>query len=127
MGPLIPNGKQLTILLFLLSSSYLHAQSLVCIPFAGTPPVATEGLAERGGDIALNCSGTPAAHFSANLTISLNTNITNHLSSTNTPDIGVAGPPAAALTVASAQLTGTNAVTFNGINFTMPPSGNAVL
>ena len=52
---------------------------------SATPPlVRAEGLTERIGDIQLSCTGTPGNTINANISIGLNTNLTNRLSSGNT-------------------------------------------
>lgn len=49
---------------------------------SGVPTlVRSEGVAERLGDIILNCTGPAGRTISGNLTVSLNTTITNRLSS----------------------------------------------
>src|ERR1022692_707987 len=57
-----------------------EASILTCSESAVPPIVKGEGLAERTGDIALNCSGgAPGAIVNGNLSIFLNVNITNRL------------------------------------------------
>ena len=115
------------LLFVLLSSSFigsaLHAQ--FCLPTATNLVVHSEGLAERVGDLVLTCAGTPGAVFTGNLILFLNTNITNRLAGT-TPDVSVTFGPGTG-TVQSTQLSGSNNVTFNGLSFTIPATGPALI
>lgn len=95
---------------------------------SGVPTlVRSEGVAERLGDIILNCTGPAGRTISGNLTVSLNTTITNRLSS---------GKIDAALTVdtgsgrsllANAELLGPNQAVFAGLNIALGPNGAAEL
>jgi uncharacterized protein (TIGR03437 family) len=98
---------------------------------ASTPLlVHSEGLAERIGDIGLQCSGaTSGSTFSANLTLFLPVNITNRIDATNltrdaviSVDLGGGFTP----TAVPGQVSG-NSITFSGVTFTAPASGNVNL
>src|SRR5262249_460310 len=66
----------LTFVLF----GFSKASILTCSESAVPPIVKGEGIAERTGDIALNCSGgAPGAIVDGNLSIFLNVNIANRL------------------------------------------------
>lgn len=99
--------------------------ALYCNASAVPALVRTEGLAERLGDILLQCSGgTPGAASTTNLTIFLAANVTNRISAANVPDIGVtvdtgSGPVPAN---ASIQLAGANAISIDALTFTVPAS-----
>lgn len=73
------------VLLAVLGAGSILAQpTAVCTTNATPPLVRAEGLTERIGDILLTCTGTPGNTINANITISLNTNITNRVSSAST-------------------------------------------
>jgi hypothetical protein len=82
------------------------------------------------GDILFDCSGgTPGTSFNGNLTFFLTVNVTNKLLANNTVDVPLtvdigAGPVPANV---PAQLFSPNAIVFNGLNFTVPPSGKVGL
>jgi uncharacterized protein (TIGR03437 family) len=116
---------------------------LVCAAFAQTTPfngrcqvssspnqVRSEGLAERMGDLALQCSGaTPGASFGGNLSLYLPVSVTNRIDAANftrdavlSVDLGSGFVP----TALAAQVSG-NSVAFNGIQFTTPANGSVGL
>jgi uncharacterized protein (TIGR03437 family) len=103
---------------------------MFCTPSAVPPIVRSEGIAERTGDILLDCaSGTPGAIVKGNLTVFLNVSVTNKLLANNTTDVLLtvdtgAGPVPANV---AAQPYAPNAVVFNGLSFTVPPSGRVGL
>lgn len=115
----------LSILSLLVSSQIAHA-AVVCNPTAVNPIIHAEGVAERLGDILLDCSGaTPGQRIAGNLTIFVTTNITNKLSPQNFADVVLTvdvgnGPVSAAV---PAIVTGVNQVSFNGVDITAPASG----
>jgi uncharacterized protein (TIGR03437 family) len=88
--------------------------------------VRAEGLTERMGDILLQCSGwKPGAVLSGNLTIYLPASITNRVDANNQTvdtvlfvDYGSGFVPSG-----TGQVAG-GSIAFNGISFTVPPSGN---
>jgi uncharacterized protein (TIGR03437 family) len=94
---------------------------------SGVPlQVRAEGLTERMGDILLQCSGSnPGAVLSGNLTIYLPVGITNRVDGNNQTvdtvlfvDYGSGFVPSG-----TGQVAG-GSIAFNGIRFTVPPSGN---
>ncbi len=135
MGPLTRNGKRLQALIIRIVSlaaiigvgaPLSRAQSsVICNPSAVPTLVRTEGIAERVGDIILQCVGSPGAVSVSNLTLFLPANIANRISAANVPDviftIDTGGGPVPAN--ASIQLTGVNAISFSGLTFTVPVSG----
>ena len=86
-----------------------------------------EGLTERLGDLVLQCSGAaPGTVFSGNLTLSLPVSVTNRVDANNQTrdavvavDLGSGEVP----TGIAGQVSG-NSISFNGISYTAPPSGN---
>src|SRR5437868_995870 len=106
----------------------LHA-AVTCTVTATPAIVRTEGIAERLGDIVLDCTGTPGQQTSGNLNVFLNTNITNHITSGSNVDVTLnvdtgTGPVSAGI---PAMLVGAGQIAFNGLNVAVPASGRAVL
>lgn len=122
-----------TSLLALSVCSLAHAQSaLVCTASSTPATVRGEGITERVGDIVLNCAGgTAGATITGNLSVILNVNITNRLglnSSTVTGVVFTIDSGSGPQTVTTpGTLTAPNTLTFNGLSFTLSPSGTAVL
>lgn len=108
----------------------VRAQLLTCNASSLPPVVHVEGITERTGDIVLNCaSGAAGATISGNLTIYLNVSITNRaIGSTVTDTIFTidngSGPQLANV---PGVLQGTNSLVFNGLSFTLSPTGSAVM
>ena len=122
-----PNPLPLFALFFSVLSLPAYAQNPLFCQAGATPlTVRSEGLAEKVGDIILQCSGgTPAAVVTGGITISLNVPITNRLTAGTAHDIVVtvdtgAGPVGA--TVAATSLN-TVTVALTGITFTTPAAG----
>ncbi len=117
-------------LLFVLIPGYAQT-TLTCVPRTAAVLVRAEGIAERVSDIVLDCSGgLPGSTVSGNLTFFLNVNVTNKLAVNNTftdvfltVDTG-SGPVPVNITP---EPNGLDAVVFNGVTFTVPPSGNVRL
>jgi len=92
-----------------------------CTVTAVTPTVRAEGLTERLGDIVFSCTAPPGTAVTGNLSVFLNTNITNREFGDGVLD--------AALTVNGALANtpprrgGASLVTFNGLQFAFPPTG----
>ena len=92
--------------------------------------VRAEGLAERLGDIILQCSGSnPGAVFSGNFTLYLPATVTNRVDAGNLTrdaelavDLGSGFVP----TGIAGQVSG-NTISFNGISYTVPQGGNVNL
>jgi len=105
------------------------AQGLTCAGTAVTPLVRAEGLAERLGDVVLECSGgAPGAVIKENLTVFLSVNNTNQLLTNGvldaqlTVDTGAGPVPSV-----SPRPAGPSALAFNGVEFTLPASGKVAL
>lgn len=119
--------------LFLVGAGSLLAQPNVCVVSATPPIVRAEGLTERVGDILLACTGTPGNTVNANITVGLNANLTNRLSSgtTGTTVVGVvftidngAGPqPVVVQPLQYSQ----SALTYQGVSITFSSTGTANL
>src|SRR6476620_5201833 len=111
--------------LFILLAGIAQSQpsSLSCATGAVNPAVKVESLAETLGDILLTCSGgAPGSMITLNLSIFLNVGITNRISTTNATDVSLtvdtgSGPVPANV---PGLLQSSNAVSFNGITFTIP-------
>ena len=129
MGPHTPIGKRAFLLaaVFALAGSPSFAQTQSSCAVSSVPlQVRAEGLTERMGDILLQCSGwKPGAVLSGNLTIYLPASITNRVDANNQTvdtvlfvDYGSGFVPSG-----TGQVAG-GSIAFNGISFTVPPSGN---
>jgi uncharacterized protein (TIGR03437 family) len=135
MEPLFPGSKRALLYVGLLQFS-------ISVTFAQTPSsarcqvstspvsVRAEGLTERLGDIVLQCSGSnPGTVFSGNFTLFLPVSITNRVDTGNltrdavlSVDLGSGFVP-----TAIAGQVSSNSISFNGISYTTPPSGNVGL
>ena len=109
---------------------FSRASTLTCNESAVPPIVKGEGLAERTGDIALNCSGgAPGAIVDGNLSVFLNVNITNRLIGSDftgvifTIDTG-SGPQPVNL---SPSIGGPSTLIYNGVHFALSSTGTATL
>ena len=110
--------------------SFSKASILTCNESAVPPIVKGEGIAERTGDIGLNCSGgAPGAIVSGNLSIFLNVNITNRLIGSTltgvifTIDNGSGPQPVNVLPI----IGGPSTLIYNGIIFALSSTGTATL
>ena len=132
MGPLIAFSKRTALCVCLLQFSiwaaFAQPSSLARCQVTTSPlPVRAEGLTERLGDIVLRCSGAiPGSVFSGNLILSLPVIVTNRVDANNqtrdamvSVDLGSGEVP----TGIAGQVSG-NSISFNGISYTAPPSGN---
>jgi uncharacterized protein (TIGR03437 family) len=108
----------------------IAAQPNVCSTTAAPVILRAEGLTEVIGDILYTCTGAPSSQMAVNLSVQLNTGITNRLSSGNT----VTGP---ALTVDSGSgpqavtvqpiLQSPNNLIWNGVPLTYSPQGRLTI
>ena len=119
--------------LFLVSSAFdlAKAQTILTCNSTSVPPIVhTEGIAERVGDIVLNCSGgMPAEQITGNLSIFLSVNVTNRVAGTTVTDVAFtmdngSGPQPVNV---PGTLTGLSSLVFNGVSFTLSPTGTATL
>jgi uncharacterized protein (TIGR03437 family) len=106
------------------------AQPTVCSTTSAPLLVRAEGLTERVGDILFTCTGAPGATLSINLSVQLNTGITNRISSGNvvsgtvlTADSG-SGPQAV---VVQPILQSQNNLIWNGVTLTFSPQGTLTI
>src|SRR3954464_13047019 len=98
-------------LLFLSAAACFGQNFFSCTAGANPPLVRAEGIAERTGDITLNCTGgQPNAVITGNLVFFLSVNITNHILPDGTADpiLTVNGAPANV----TGRVTANNALTF---------------
>jgi uncharacterized protein (TIGR03437 family) len=114
------------LLLSLVSIGVVAAQPTVCSTTSAPLILRAEGLTERIGDILYTCSGPASSQLTVNLSVQLNTGITNRLSSGNTvtgPVLTVdngSGPQA--VTVQPMLLTQNNLI-WNGVPMTYSAQG----
>src|SRR5579862_3787612 len=108
-----------------------RAQTILTCDSTSVPPIVhVEGIAERVGDIVLNCSGgMPAQQITGNLSIFLSVNITNRVAGTSVMDVAFtidngSGPQPVNV---PGTLTGLSSLVFNGVTFTLSPTGAATL
>jgi uncharacterized protein (TIGR03437 family) len=106
------------------------ASILTCNESAVPPIVKGEGITERTGDIALNCTGgAPGAIVNGNLSIFLNVNITNRLIGSTftgvilTIDNG-SGPQPVNM---QPTIGGPSTLIYNGLNFALSSTGAATI
>jgi uncharacterized protein (TIGR03437 family) len=112
--------------LILGSIGVLAAQPEACSTTAASPIVRAEGLTERVGDIVFTCTGAPNSTLGVNLSLELNANITNRISSGNivtgtalTVDSG-SGPQAV---MVQPVLLSPNNLAWNGVTLTYSAQG----
>src|SRR5579864_5417413 len=70
--------------LILVSAGLIAAQPNLCSTSAAPTILRAEGLTERIGDIVYTCTGAPNGTLTVNLSVQLNTEITNRISTGNT-------------------------------------------
>ena len=133
MGPFLAFGKRTTLCVCLLQlciyATFAQSPSSLarCQVTTSPLPVRAEGLTERMGDIVLQCSGAvPGTVFSGNFMLSLPVTVTNRVDANNLTrdamisiDLGSGEVPTGIAGQVSA-----NTISFNGISYTAPPSGN---
>ena len=116
--------------LFLAFSLGAYAQKPTsCVVTAAPVIVHSEGVAERVGDILLQCSGTPGATVTGSLTVSLPISITNRVNAAGystdaslSIDTGTGNVPSGVAGLVTNQI-----ISFDGFQFTFPASGAASL
>ena len=100
------------------------------MPNAGNANLRSEGLAESATDITLSCSGAkPGVAGTAIVSIFTPVNITNHLSTGNTPDVVVSVMAGGFQqpVPANIQLVGNNQLEISGIQYTPGPDGSLTI
>ncbi|HYI92783.1 MAG TPA: IPT/TIG domain-containing protein [Bryobacteraceae bacterium] len=104
--------------------AWAQVNSPVCGITAVPPLVKVEGVAERMGDIALSCTGQPNQSIVGNLTVNLNTTITNRLLTNNKLDVALTAHTGSGTTLlATAERLGVNQAVFAGVTIPFGPSG----
>lgn len=127
------NGKRLGLSLaifgFTLSATY--SQTLPapgrCSVSSVPTQVRAEGLTETMGNIQLQCSGAlPGSVFTGSLTVYLPVSVTNRVDANNLAQDTVLSADSGSGYTATANrgLVSSNSISFNGLSFTIPASGN---
>jgi uncharacterized protein (TIGR03437 family) len=111
-------------------SGFAHAAALTCSPAASLPVLHAEGYAERLGDIVITCSGGQAgAAITGNLNLFLSVNDTNRILPDGTLDamltVDNSGTPNPSNV--NAVLTSPASPAWNGLSFTLSPTGTVTL
>jgi uncharacterized protein (TIGR03437 family) len=83
-------------------------------------------VTERLGDVVINCTGNPGTSISGNLTVTLNTTVTNRILSGSSVD-AVLAVNAESSQIPPATLTAVNQVSFAGLQFQIGTAGSASL
>ena len=120
----------LLVALFALAAGSIFAQTPSSCVVSGVPlQVRAEGLTERMGDILLQCSGSnPGTVLSGNLTVYLPVGITNRVDGNNrTVDTVLFVNYGSGFVPSGTGQVDGGSITFNGISFTVPPSGNLTI
>jgi uncharacterized protein (TIGR03437 family) len=108
----------------------LSAQPITCGTSAVPPLLHAEGLAERIGDIQIECTGSPNAVLTLNFAVLTNTSISNRLSTGNTltgivfTENSGTGPQAVAV---QPILINSSTLAFNGVPVTFTAQGTVSL
>jgi len=108
----------------------MYAQKPTTCAVTTAPTIVhSEGVAEKLGDIVLQCSGTPGASATADLNVYLPVSITNRVNSSGystdaslSINTGTGNVPSGV----SGRVTN-QSISFNGFQFTLPASGVALL
>ena len=114
------------IVLFLTFSLGMYAQKpTTCVASAVPVIVHSEGLAERVGDIVLQCTGTPGAAVTGSLNVYLPVSITNRINASGystdaslSINTGTGNVPSGVSGLVTNQ-----SISFDGFQFTFPASG----
>lgn len=107
-----------------LSASYGQTGPAFCVVSAESPIVRSEGVAERVGDILLDCSGgRPGAVEEGNLSILPSAAVTNRLAANGTLDASLTINTGAGFQPSVAATPYAQGLAFNGIRFTIPATG----
>ncbi|MEP7364327.1 MAG: hypothetical protein ABI972_13825 [Acidobacteriota bacterium] len=108
------------------ANGFSAVSGLICNSTAVQAQLRGEGLTERLGDIVFNCQGeVPGGDVGASFSVFLSAPVTNRIDDAGFTDatISVSGPSGMIGTPARGRLIGSNAVIFENLNFTLPPSG----
>src|SRR5689334_18500464 len=123
---MLSSSKAKLLCLFAVTATSLLAQaSPSCDVTAVVPTLHAEGVSERTGDIVLDCIGTPGQQVTGNLTIFLNTSITNKQLTGGFLDVALTVN--GSLANVQGALNGPSQVIFAGLSFTFPSTGRVTL
>jgi uncharacterized protein (TIGR03437 family) len=127
MGPRFT--RLLSLSLFLAFTFRANSQTpTTCAVSAVPPTVRSEGLTERMGDIVLQCSGTPGATVSGNLSVTLPATITNRINANSmSTDANLSISTGTGSPTVLYGLVTNQSISFNGFSFILPSSGPATL
>ena len=117
-------GRFLFLLLCTSSIAYPQSSQMICTASAVPTIVRAEGVAERMGDILLQCSGGTAGTFvSGNLSVFLPVSITNRIGADSTAaQAALTVETGAAPAAGFSGVVANQSITFGGVQFTIPPS-----
>jgi uncharacterized protein (TIGR03437 family) len=123
-------NRPFSIIILLIFCAGVYAQAPTSCAVSAAPTIVhSEGLAERVGDIVLQCTGTPGAAVTASLSVSLPIAITNRINAsgystdaTLSINTGTGSTPSGV-----AGMVANQSISFNGFQFTFPSSGAASL
>src|ERR1035437_1379004 len=136
MKHLMVNGKRtfLSICLLQISLCVTFGQqpssTARCQVSTSPPLVRAEGLTDRLGDIVLQCSGAvPGTLFTGNVTVIFPVSVTNRVDANNLTRDAVVSVDLGSgfVTTAIAGQVSGSSISFNGISYTAPASGNVAL
>src|SRR4051794_34170651 len=119
----LSNPKGL-LLCFAVSAASLLAQAgstPTCALTSVVPTVHAEGVAEKMGDVVLDCTGTPGLQVTGNLAVFLNTAVTNKQLSNGYLDVALTVN--GALANVQGALNTSNQIVFSGLSFAFPQNG----
>jgi uncharacterized protein (TIGR03437 family) len=108
------------------ASLWSQTGTLVCQTTAVPAVIRAEGVAEQLGDIVISCSGPAARELTGNLTVFLNTTITNRIIASSGALDAILAVNGAMANVPATQ-GGNNQVTWAGLRFTTNAGGQAEL
>jgi len=113
------------ILLLTLPAGIFAQQPTTCTAVAAPTIVHSEGVAERLGDIVLQCTGTPGAAVTGSLNVYLPVAITNRINSSGYSTDASLSFETSTGTVPSgvSGLVTNQSISFNGFQFTVPANG----
>ena len=130
MTRLFPAFAFLSLLIFGCCNAAAQTTFLSCEATPTPLVVRSEGITEKTGDIDLKCSGgAPGGKITGNFVLFLSAPITNRISGGNVTDVILtidtgSGPQSAGV---PGVLVNNSAIDFNGVSFTLSPSGTANL
>ena len=110
------------------SASFSQTGPAFCVVSAESPIIRSEGIAERAGDIVLECTGgRPGAVEEGNLTVLPAAAVTNRVAADGTLDATLTINSGAGFQPSAPAIPYAQGVAFNGIRFTIPTTGRVTL